>query len=155
MPENNQVTGLTFLVIDDDDVVLQTVSALLKASGAKKVHTAPNGMAARDALAKKDPADTIDCILSDFNMEPMNGLVLLREIRACRVAGVRPDVCFILLTITGERVVVGGAKEMDVNGYMVKPVTRESLVAGIAKARSRYFKLRTPPEYDGILIPVS
>jgi response regulator of citrate/malate metabolism len=84
-------------------------------------------------------------------MENGNGLQILQMVRADNAAPVRPDVCFILLTASSDPDTVSAAALLDVNGYLVKPVTKEKIQASIAKARSRAIKIDIP-RYQRVVI---
>ena len=73
MPGQSDLRGLSFLAIDDDAVFLETLAAMLTAAGAAKVYRAPEAETARRFLTKKPPAATVDCILCDYSMAPVNG----------------------------------------------------------------------------------
>ena len=76
---------LTFLVVDDESLILDIVTSMLQNLESKKVHKATSGMDALNYLS--DSNIDIDCVISDHGMEPMTGLELLQHIREGRNAG--------------------------------------------------------------------
>ena len=67
-------------------------------------------------------------VISDWNMEPMDGLKLLKEVRADVKL---KDVSFIMITAEGKTENVVAAKEAGVNGYIVKPFNAATLESKI------------------------
>ncbi len=73
-------TGMNVLVVDDDKAMRRMVLRALQQTGLHglQVEQAENGSEALAKLAKSEP----DLILSDWSMPEMNGVELLRELRA-------------------------------------------------------------------------
>ena len=70
-------------------------------------------------------------IISDWNMEPMTGLDLLKRVRShSEHARAR----FIIMSATGDRSQVLAAKEAGADGYIVKPFTAQTLQAKLESA---------------------
>jgi CheY-like chemotaxis protein len=134
-----KIGDLHFLIVDDDSVFLDLIEGLLKAAGVTHITRADSGADAYHKLAKIDRV--VDCVLCDYTMAQGNGLQLLQAIRMGKIKFFRPDACFVLLTSSGEPRVVAMAAELDVSGYLVKPVTPEKLYAAIAKARARMIRI--------------
>ena len=134
--------GLTFLLVDDDVALLQLVEAMLKVNSTCKVLKALSALTALNILA--DTRERVDCIICDYSMGPMNGLEFLKEIRMGRHLHVPRDIRFVMLTGSGDSGVVQTAVELDVSGYVVKPVTKATLLKAIARAFSR--RLEPKPE---------
>lgn len=72
-------------------------------------------------LTHKTP---IHLIISDYNMPNLNGLSLLRAVRA---HGPISKTAFIMLTGRADKQMVLSAVEHGVNNYLVKPFTPDSL----------------------------
>jgi two-component system chemotaxis response regulator CheY len=66
------------LVVEDDRVLRDTVSFMLRRMGFQHVDTAGDVESAFALLHKRD----VDVVISDWNMDPLNGLDLLAMIRA-------------------------------------------------------------------------
>lgn len=139
---------LRFLVADDRSFIRTLVNGILLQEGARNIARAVSGQDAIKVLQKG--GGRYDCIISDWNMEPINGLQLLQMIRAGQVPHISPDVCFVLLTGTADSTVVNTAIVLDVNAYVVKPVAREKLVKAINNGFSRVWKLKSPKYYLAI-----
>ena len=108
---------------------------------------------ARSAFTKlaKTPK-VVDVVLCDYSMEAGNGLQLLQSIRTGAIKIIRPDTCFILLTSSGDPSVVEAAAQLDINGYLVKPITPATLQAAIVKGRSRAVKVDFA-RYGRVVVP--
>jgi DNA-binding NarL/FixJ family response regulator len=131
--------GLSALIVDDDLVYLEMVEGMLGMLGITKVVRADSGENA--ILAMRSETHVTDCVICDCRMSRGNGLQLLQAIRLGRVKNLRPDSCFILLTSEGDKEIVKTAQQLDVSGYLVKPVSVEKLREALTKARTRYFAL--------------
>lgn len=113
-----------FLVVDDVRLCRVNVVAILKKLECKSYQVAENGAEAIAVL--RDPHSEIDCIISDISMPNMNGLELLKAIR-CGDYDLPRDMTVGLLTGHGESHLVHAAIRLDVNAFILKPVTPESL----------------------------
>jgi two-component system, response regulator YesN len=143
--------NLRFLVVDDDRAILELVDAMLRMSNAGSVIKAVSALAALNILA--DQQKRCDCIVCDQSMHTMTGLELLKDIRVGRYSYIPRDIAFIMLTSSGEESVVRGAIELDVNSYIMKPVSKDSLVKAIHRAFGRPIILKAPEDYSAIKIP--
>jgi PAS domain S-box-containing protein len=112
---------MRILAVEDEPEVLDVIRAMLVATG----HTVVSAASGREALElfEREP---IDIVVTDLGMPGMTGLALAQEVKR------RRPVPVVLLT--------GWADELDdthrrhVDVLLAKPVTRERLVGGLAKA---------------------
>jgi len=112
--------GLPILVVDDYRAMLRIIRHLLKQLGFHQIDGVDDGAKALARLKEK----RYGLVISDWNMQPMTGLDLLREVRA------DPDLCglpFIMITGVGTADTVVAAREAGVDSYIVKPFTAETL----------------------------
>lgn len=128
---------LRTLIVDDDLAFLELLDGMLKGLGIKTVERADSGVNAYTFLAGLK--DRWDCIICDLNMTNGNGLQLLREVRLGTFKYVRPDACFIMVTAIKHPLAVKTSAQLDVHGYVAKPVTAETLKAALIKARGYFF----------------
>lgn len=112
--------ALKILIVDDQNSVRQMTRLTLEEIGIKHIYDSENGKTALD-IAGVQP---LDLIISDYNMPEMDGLQLLRAVRAHPTARRLP---FILLTGRGDRELVVKAAQAGVNNYLVKPFTADTL----------------------------
>jgi two-component system chemotaxis response regulator CheY len=110
------------LVIDDSRTVRIIIGALLRELGMEVVE-AGNG---REGLEQMDRPPGVDLVLVDWNMPEMNGLEFISAVRA------RPafhHVRIMMVTTETEPEQVVRALSAGANEYLMKPFTREILVA--------------------------
>ncbi len=111
---------MNILIVDDYKTMLRIIRNLLKQIGFDHVDEASDGSAALKSLREKD----YGLIISDWNMEPMTGLELLKEVRADTKLKETP---FIMITAESKSENVIAAKQAGVNNYIVKPFNAETL----------------------------
>ena len=112
--------NMNVLIVDDYKTMLRIIENLLKQLGFKNVHQATDGSAALKVLREM----SIGLVISDWNMQPMTGLQLLKEVRADEKL---KSVPFIMITAESKTENVVAAKEAGVNNYIVKPFNAETL----------------------------
>ena len=113
--------NMNVLIVDDYNTMLRIIKNLLKQLGFNNVDEATDGSAALTKVKSKQ----YGLIISDWNMEPMSGLDLLKEIRASGEA--YKDTPFIMVTAESKTENVIAAKQAGVNNYIVKPFNAETL----------------------------
>jgi len=141
----SEYADLRFLVVDDKPFIRNLVTSMLVRSGAQHVVRAENGEEAVEFLQRA--GGRCDCLISDWNMEPVNGLQLLQKIRAREVLHTPPDICFILLTGSSQAEIVNTALALDVNAYLVKPVSQVKLIDAVKRASERIWSAKGPKHY--------
>jgi two-component system, chemotaxis family, chemotaxis protein CheY len=114
------------LIVDDYKTMLRIIRNLLKQLEFDNVEEATDG---QEALAKLR-AGQFGLVISDWNMAPMTGLDLLKEVRAD--ARLR-DIPFIMITAESKTENVVAAKQAGVSNYIVKPFNAETLRDKIEK----------------------
>ncbi|MBL4602795.1 MAG: response regulator [Emcibacteraceae bacterium] len=112
--------SLSILIIDDYKTMLRIIRNLLKQLGFHNVDEATDGADALNKLRGK----SYDLIISDWNMEPMTGYELLKEVRADDILKAIP---FIMVTAESKTDNVIAAKKAGVNNYIVKPFNAATL----------------------------
>lgn len=112
------------LVVDDYNTMRRIIRNLLTKIGYEDVEEAGDGKAALDLLRSR----TFDLIISDWNMEPMTGYDLLKEVRGDDSLKGTP---FIMVTAESKTENVVAAKKAGVNNYIVKPFSAATLQSKI------------------------
>jgi two-component system, chemotaxis family, chemotaxis protein CheY len=102
------------LVVDDQQTMRMLVRSGLQQLGFRELQDAVDGENALQAAAQNPP----DLVISDLNMPKLDGLGLLRAIRAYPPTS---KVAFIMLTGQGDKEVVQKAIQLGVNNFLVKP----------------------------------
>jgi len=114
------------LIVDDYKTMLRIIRNLLKQLDIENVEEATDG---QEALAKLR-AGNFGLVISDWNMAPMTGLDLLKEVRADARLKSTP---FIMITAESKTENVVAAKQAGVSNYIVKPFNAETLREKIEK----------------------
>ena len=117
--------NLPILIVDDYKTMLRIIRNLLKQLSFSNVDEAADGSEALVKLRDKP----YGLVISDWNMQAMTGLDLLREVRADPALEHLP---FIMITAESKAENVVAAKEAGVNNYIVKPFNAETLKAKIS-----------------------
>jgi len=115
---------LPILIVDDYKTMLRIIRNLLKQIDFYNIDEAVDGGSALDKLKKKK----YGLVISDWNMQPMTGLELLRAVRENDELSATP---FIMITAESKTENVVAAKEAGVNNYIVKPFNAETLKSKI------------------------
>ncbi|MBF0362982.1 MAG: response regulator [Oligoflexia bacterium] len=118
-----------FLVIDDMATTSKLTSNLLTMKGFKNIMRASDGEEAWkiliDQYVKTKP---VACVISDWNMPKLNGLDLLKKVRADIRFLTLP---FIMLTNESEKMNLLTAVKSGVSAYFIKPVKTDELITKI------------------------
>src|SRR3954466_6291710 len=112
--------SMPVLVVDDYQTMIRIIRNLLKQLGFDDVDDASDGSAALGKLKEKK----YGLVISDWNMEPMTGYELLKEVRADDHLRTTP---FIMVTAESKTENVIAAKKAGVNNYIVKPFNAATL----------------------------
>jgi two-component system chemotaxis response regulator CheY len=114
------------LVVDDQRTMTRIIRNLLKQNDFNNTDEAASG---EEALGKLRAGD-FGLVISDWNMEPMTGLELLRKLRADERLKVMP---FIMVTAESKPENVLAAKAAGVSNYIVKPFNAQTLMEKIQR----------------------
>ncbi|WP_461482305.1 chemotaxis response regulator CheY [Porticoccus sp.] len=118
--------GIKFLVVDDFPTMRRIVRTLLKELGYANVDEAEDGA---DALAKLR-GDAYEFVVSDWNMPNLDGLEMLKQIRADDALKHLP---VLMVTAEAKKENIIAAAQAGANGYVVKPFTAATLEEKLAK----------------------
>ena len=127
---------MRILIVDDEEVALNSVKRLLKWRGIRNVDICNNG---RDAISKIKETD-FDIVLLDLLMPEVDGLQVLESARPYR-----PHTEFIILTAIDDIPTTVKAIRLGAYDYLVKPVDNDLLFLAIKRAY----------EHRGLLIGLS
>ena len=108
------------LVVDDYSTMRRIIRNLLTQIGYSEIDEAADG---NEALAKLR-AVHYGLVISDWNMEPMTGYDLLKQVRADDKLKTTP---FIMVTAESKTENVVAAKQAGVDNYIVKPFNAQTL----------------------------
>lgn len=117
--------NMNVLIVDDYKTMLRIIKNLLSQIGFKNVDEATDGTQALELLSQKQ----YGLVISDWNMEPMSGLELLKKVRAN--ADKHQKVPFIMITAESKTENILIAKQAGVSNYIVKPFNADTLKSKI------------------------
>ncbi|MEO8890970.1 MAG: response regulator [Coleofasciculaceae cyanobacterium] len=142
-PEHKKTS---LLLIDDDEVDVMTVKRAFKKNNiTNPLYIANNGLEALAMLRGKELPKLLTgqrrLILLDLNMPKMSGIEFLRELRADPELKSMP---VIVLTTSNEEQDKVEAYNLNVAGYIIKPVTFVSFVEAVATL-NKYWTLSEMP----------
>jgi len=117
-------TDLVVLAVDDDLINLKLLKSMLTKSGnVKEVIEAKNGS---DAIGVLKSRDDIDLILLDIIMPIMGGIDMLKVVRADENLRQLP-----IIVLTTDETKKAEALECGANGFLMKPIRNDDLIAKI------------------------
>jgi two-component system chemotaxis response regulator CheY len=121
--ENNLNTSLPVLVVDDSPTMTRIISDLVRKVGFTDVDIVHDGRSALDQLRQRQ----YGLVLSDWEMQPMSGEELLKEIRQEKMIGKIP---IIMITATAGR---GASRLAGAAAYLHKPFSESDLKSAIKR----------------------
>ncbi len=113
-------TSIKILIVDDFATMRRILKNILKQLGFKTLVEADDGTTAWEILE----GQSIDLIISDWNMPKMTGLELLKKVRASDKYKGTP---FLMVTAEAQKQNVIEAVQAGVSNYVVKPFTAEAI----------------------------
>ncbi|ERJ17821.1 chemotaxis regulatory protein CheY [Salinisphaera shabanensis T35B1] len=112
--------NLNFLVVDDFSTMRRIVRNLLKELGYNNVEEAEDGV---DALEKLNTGK-FQFVVSDWNMPNLDGLEMLKRIRA---SDTLKDLPVLMVTAEAKKENIIAAAQAGASGYVVKPFSAATL----------------------------
>ena len=128
--------GMKILVVDDFPTMRRIVRNLLKELGYANVDEAEDGLA---GLAKLRSGN-FDFVVSDWNMPNLDGLSMLKEIRADAALSHLP---VLMVTAEAKKENIIAAAQAGANCYVVKPFTAATLDEKLSKIIDKMTKVGT------------
>ena len=123
-------TNMKILIVDDFSTMRRIIKNLLRDLGFNNTFEADDGNTALPQLK----GGNFDFLITDWNMPGMQGIDLLRAVRADPKLSSLP---VLLVTAEARRDQIVLAAEAGVNGYIVKPFTAQTLKEKIEKIFER------------------
>jgi YesN/AraC family two-component response regulator len=134
--------NLRILLVDDEPFVRRVIASMLKNAGIIEVFEANNGAEAIAFMGGQE----IDLLISDIQMPEMNGLELIQKIRMGETRAARA-LRTIVVTSFSYTEVLSSCLLLDVNGFLVKPITPASAEEKIHLALNEKLHLRPAEAY--------
>lgn len=143
------MTIKTILAVDDEPSMLRLLEISLKQAGYQPI-LARDGNDALQKLAEQH----VDCVVSDLHMPIMNGMELLKLVRASF-----DNLPFIMVTAQGEIKTAIEAMKLGAADYILRPFDLETLELSITKALSvkrlnlenAYLKAKNALPHNGLI----
>jgi CheY-like chemotaxis protein len=130
------------LLVEDDDVDVMNVQRAFKKNNiTNPLHLAGNGVEALQMLRDGTVPQGRRLILLDLNMPKMNGIEFLRELRADPEL---KSISVVVLTTSNQDKDKIAAYNLNVAGYLIKPVTFQSFLE-LMTALNKYWTLVEMP----------
>lgn len=115
----------TIMTVDDSASIRQMVGFTLRQAG----HNIIEAVDGRDALAKL-PGQPVHLLITDLNMPNMDGLELIRQVRALPAFRFLP---VIFLSTESQPEKKQAARAAGATGWIVKPFTPQQLISVVGK----------------------
>ncbi len=126
MSDEPSYKDVTVLVVEDEPTTRAGIRSQLRQIGIRTIVEAADGKAGLAEIARTRPT----LVLCDVHMQPVDGRQFLKMVRTVKVEWVK-NIPIVFLTADAKPETVAFAKEFQVNGYLVKPVTLADLKARI------------------------
>ena len=121
--EDMQLESVDVLIVDDDEIMLQTAAHTLKSLGAS-VEQAQNGFEALNMIKSRHlSGQDYNTVIVDWKMPEMDGLETIRRIRS----EIDTNIPILLISAYDWSDIEDKAKEAGANGFVSKPLFRSTL----------------------------
>ena len=142
LPTLEELQGLKVLVVDDNPLVLETLSSYLEAFNFE-VTIATTGEEGLRLLRESHISDPYNLIILDWRLPGIDGIETARKIQAQPKIYQVPII--IMLTAFGREEVIQSAQDLDLDGFLEKPISQSTLFDSILTAVSKRSALITKP----------
>lgn len=138
------------LLVEDNQYVRNTLEDLLRHFKFGRIATAENGQDAIDYLKSMKMGHSVgpDMIISDLVMAPINGLLLLRWVRAAKESPNRM-VPFVMLSGAADVEYVNSSRELGVTEFLAKPFSATSVYERVLEVIDYPRQFVTTQKYFG------
>lgn len=140
---------LAILIVEDNDASRRLVMETLRAAGFDNLSFARDAEEAIEQMQGHNP----DLLLLDWGLPGMQGIDLVREIRAAAVMPdtrfANPEVPIIMLTARQRARDVTAARNAGISEFVIKPFSTTALLRSIISALSRKRKFVTAAGFTG------
>jgi two-component system sensor histidine kinase/response regulator len=126
-----RLTRLRALIVDDNAAAREIVDGLIH-DIVKHVDSVASGAEALSAVRQNDAQAPYDVVFMDWRMPGMDGLQAARAIKSDPT--LRHPPAIIMVTAFGREEVRDEAERLDLDGFLVKPVTKSMIVDSLVNA---------------------
>jgi len=135
--------ALTIMLVEDDEVDVMTVRrAFAKANITNPIFVASDGIEGLEMLRSEKIPTHRRLVLLDINMPRMNGIEMLREVRKDPALAA---LTVVVLTTSNEDRDRVEAYQLNVAGYLLKPVTFSEFAEVMATLNKYWTLMEMPP----------
>jgi two-component system sensor histidine kinase/response regulator len=120
-----QLAQIRVLVVDDNPAACEILEEALSAM-VNRVDAVASGKEAIEAIRKQDAAAPYGIVFMDWRMPGMDGLQTARYVKSDETLNHQP--AMVLVTAFGREEVREEAERLQLDGFLVKPVTRSMLM---------------------------
>ena len=120
--QGSRLQRLSVLIVDDNQNMRELIRAILQAFGIVNIYDGRDG----EHGITKIRDFSIDLVITDWVMEPQDGLDLIKWVRTSPDS---PDSFLPIIMVTGhtEKARITEARDAGINEFMAKPVSAKSL----------------------------
>ncbi len=140
-PERFDFSRLSVMVVDDNSHMRKLVHDIIQAFGTGTIYEASDGADAYTLMR----SHRVDIVICDWMMENVNGIDLLRQVRAEGSDVLNPQMGFIMMTAHSDERRVLEAREAGVTTFLVKPFSTAALYERFLWVVENTFMPRLPP----------
>ena len=139
-----QFGKLSVLVVEDTPPMRKLLCSVLETLGVGQIYSSDNGESGYDQYRKMNP----DIVIADWQMEPMNGIELTKEIRTNHLS---PNRMVPIILVTGYSAItrVAQARDAGVTEFIVKPFSANDLAKRLAYVINKPRDFIDAEEYFG------
>lgn len=138
--------GKRVLIADDDAFSRKVVTGMIEKLGCPLPEVVGDGEMAEEAFKERGP---FDVAILDFRMPGSNGLEILKDIRIGESAAPREQ-RLMMLTGSGDYGLLGAAMALDVDAFVVKPITFQQMAERMSGIFKQWGELKTPHKYGEV-----
>lgn len=146
MSPNKTLENLKILLVEDEAFVRKVNSHVLAGLTGQKILEADSARNAIGILNKQ----SVDLVITDIQMPEMNGLELMKEVRCGRTKA-PAELPMLVITSYSNTEVLGSSMGLDVNGFLVKPISSKNAMEKINIAIRERVKLRNVMVYERVI----
>ncbi len=144
--QNRKLRDLRILVVDDNALAREVIGAMLDSMSFKVTKT-HSGLDAISILKRTDRQEPFDLVLMDWKMPRLSGCEAARRIKADPSLIHQPRI--IMVTAYGREEVIAEARQIGLDGVLIKPVTPSLLFDTIAQTFGASQSASDPADPNG------
>lgn len=140
----DSLANVQVLIVDDNRQMRFLVRTILRAAGMYRVAEAESAEEAIDLMNRF----TVDIVIADWHMSPVDGIALTQRIRSGREVPNR-EAPIVMLTAHTELARVAAARDAGVHGMVRKPISTQLLLNRVSAALTDQRQFVTSPTFFG------